>query len=393
MPVAQCEVIKVFPMKTTHLLLSCIALFTLSCSDAKFNASDRKKDQSEPANPKEPTPTNSTDNGDPVAYALNCDRKDPLVVDLKSKVNEKIKIKGEFCPKSFGKLSVLFVVDFSGSMGAYNGLPGSDPGSFLTQSCGRRKAIESIIAKIKADMRTEDDINLGLVQFGSDARIAAPLTKLANFERSFVSYSSLCGSNMGATNYESAFQKARETLGTTDGNKVVFFISDGLPTAYNGSDPNLSEDEVGKQKGLTAAQDLAGAVKDMTLNVVFLSGENKSVAQTYLESITGDKAKVKLAEGAGSLADKIVELSIPSVSINKETISAELVFGEQKKPVKIVKLEPDATRKSVWVFESEEFTALGKTGSEALNQVTIKVSDNAKVQYQQRIDIKFTEEK
>jgi uncharacterized protein YegL len=381
-------------MKTTHLLFPCIALLALSCSDAKFNASDRKKDQPDPAVPVEPPTTGDpTDNGDPVAYSLNCDRKDPLVVDLKSKVDKKIKVKGEFCPKSFGKLSVLFVVDFSGSMGAYNGQPGSDPGSFLTQSCGRRKAVESIIAKIKADMRTEDDINVGLVQFGTDARIAAPLAKLANFENSTVGYSSLCGSNMGSTNYEAAFQKTKEAFGTTDGNKVVFFISDGLPNAYNGSYPNTSEDEAGKQKGLTAAQDLTSAVKDMTLNVVFLSGENKDAAQTYLESITGDKTKVKLADNAGSLADKIVELSIPSVSINKETVSAELVFGEQKKAVKIVKLEPDATRKSVWVFESEEFTALGKAGSEALNQVTIKVSDNAKIEYQQRIDIKFTEQK
>ena len=389
-------------MKTTQLLIiSSLVMLAASCSDSKFNAGERKREaltRDDPQEPKTPTPAPTPtpdpkqEEGGPLSYALNCDKQDPLTVELKSKADRKIKINGEFCPKSYGKLNVLFVVDFSGSMGPHMGLPGSDPGSFFTQSCGRRKAVESIIAKLKADMRANDDINVGLIQFGNDARVAQPLSKIASFENSAISYRSLCGSNLGATNYEAALKRTKESLANIDGNKVVFFVSDGLPTAYLGGDPSVSEEEISKQKGQEAAKELATETQNLSLNVVYLSGENKNDSISYLAELTGDKNRVKVADNAELLAEKIVELSIPSVLINKETISAELVFGTQKKAIKIVKIEEDATRPSVWVFESEEFTALGKTGSEALNQISIKVMDSAKVEHKQRIDIKFTGE-
>jgi hypothetical protein len=241
-------------------------------------------------------------------------------------------------------------------------------------------------------MRTDDDINVSLIQFGSTATLATPFTKLASFESSLINKSSLCGSDMEATNYEAAFKKAKESFASIEGNKVIFLISDGLPTAYDGFTPSTPDEPEAQAKGLAAAKDLLASVKSLDLDVVYLGGENKDAAVAYLGTITGDPAKVKVADNAGVLAEKIVELSIPSASLDTTTVSAEIMIGDQKTPLKITKITADPTKKSVWTFESEEFSPIGKAGASSVNQVIVKVLDKTKTEYSQTIKINFTQE-
>src|SRR5690606_5515076 len=80
------------------------------------------------------------------------------------------KVRGEFCPESKNSLTVLFVVDFSGSMGRH--IPGdgsrlevpvNDPQ--IAGSCGRLRGAQAIVDRILAEKKPGDEVYVGMVPF------------------------------------------------------------------------------------------------------------------------------------------------------------------------------------------------------------------------------------
>jgi hypothetical protein len=74
------------------------------------------------------------------------------------------RVEGEFCPTATNELTVVFVVDYSASMGkhvnkeASEEREGNDPQ--IDGSCGRLRAAEAIIAKLQAERSSGDQINV-----------------------------------------------------------------------------------------------------------------------------------------------------------------------------------------------------------------------------------------
>ena len=102
-------------------------------------------------------------------------KKDPEVIPPQAKVHAKVK--GRFCPQAKNKLTVLFVVDYSGSMGRHvpvqgqAEIPGNDPQ--IAGSCGRLRAAQAIVSKIRAEKVPTDSVEIGMVPFAGGIIIAA----------------------------------------------------------------------------------------------------------------------------------------------------------------------------------------------------------------------------
>jgi uncharacterized protein YegL len=332
-----------------------------------------------------PNPTITIANGETAAITHTCKDGVPQTYELKG-AGDHVTVEGELCPRAFGKLSVLFVVDFSGSM------KDSDPRSALQLfSCGRAAAATRILDQLKKDMRSGDDVEVGFVSFGDDAKVESALRPIKSFSANTFNF---CGAANGATNYKRAFEVAQGEIASAGGDKVVYFISDGLPT-LGGNGPGDENDASGVHKaaGLQAAQALIAAVPGVTLNAVFLgdgSGANAS-AQAYLGQITGDAARVKVAADASKLADSIVALSVPKIELNASGVTAELrSAGYPNAPVSLASFVADPAKPGAWRFKTAPFSVYEASGTSVDNLLVIGATDQHGTLHEESLTIRKT---
>jgi hypothetical protein len=303
------------------------------------------------------------------------------------------KVKGQFCPKSSRELTVLFVVDFSGSMGRHkpeNGGPiedGNDPQ--INGSCGRMRAAQAIIGKLKQDRKPGDKINVAMVPFagGIVTKKIIGVKTLDQFE-SLVSKDSFCqyvvqGSSFGydpqnpggidghgglfgldsvdsSTNYRAAFTAAGSFLSTVYGRKVVYFVSDGEPTS-GGSDPVAA--------GIEAGRILRDSVDNLTLNALLL-GNPGPQAQQVLVQVAGSPDRVRHAEDADELATKILEFGTAGID-EQSGLATLTVEGYPEADLGLKYLEQSQNDQDVWVYETKPFVLLGIPGKEVINLVEV----------------------
>ena len=157
-------------------------------------------------------------------FTLGCnDPASKRNVEVELNADATVKVKGDFCPSSTGRLTVMLVVDFSGSMTA------NDPAT--AGKCGRSSAVQAILGKITTEMKTGDSVDVALVAFGSNVKQSKNPIPIADFSNQVGSGAiSLCGAIDG-TNYKVAMDAAKGILSAvTTGTKVMYFLSDGLPT-------------------------------------------------------------------------------------------------------------------------------------------------------------------
>lgn len=372
----------------TFGVLGTIAL--VGCGETSFKSGNNKK-SADLVKPKDPVHN---------TLKLKCDDANgsaKLTTAFAGDNRSQVKIEGEFCgveeSTSEGKLTVLFVVDRSGSMEE------NDP---LTDgSCGRLKAAEALVKKLEGSMKPGIGIDVGMQPFGDLATTAVSVQSLAAFKASLTT-ALFCDNGDGATNYDDAFRAAKTTLESVEGPKAVYFVSDGLPTRA-GSDPfggfslptlGQSTEDILKDvqdKGVKAAEALR-ALPGVTLNAIYLSGSAASGPtvptttvvpglsgidpQIYLEQIAGAKERVRLATDADALAAQIVTLETPEVfGLEKESANgsvASATFGQ--KTLKLATLEKHPSRDGVWTFTTEPFPLFGgNTGSTTDNDITVTV--------------------
>lgn len=178
---------------------------------------------------------------------------------------------GRLCePKELPR-DIVFVVDTSGSMQQ------NDPR--VGDTCGRRSAIESVIASI-----TTGNANFGVVTYGSGLSVNSNL--LSDSQASLYADVSptgnvadtLCATG-GGTNYDAGLTRAAELLqtGRENATKEIYFISDGKP---NGGQDGIAIANSLKTNGIT----INGKTRNVVIATVMLAGQDE-VLEKFIASM------------------------------------------------------------------------------------------------------------
>jgi len=349
------------------LLASGCGLLT-ACNDPAFRGNNDKN--------KPPITLNPAGSEDSIPHgskvlSITCDPSAPAVttapVSVDAPGRENLVIEGEVCPRGYGELTVLFVVDFSESMLRLKGRSGEwiDGNDLMKNgSCGRLKAAQAIYDAIKGRRLEEDNVKIGILPFSSkvvEQKIIIP-KDFSRFSQ-HLDAASFCGAE-GLTNYKSALDGAAEILRNIKGNKAVYFITDGLPTAILNADgtPEKSVDDAALL-GKRAADRIRESIEQLALSAVFL-GSAEEVAnfdpKAYLESITGDANRVRFVDRSEDLASEVTKLGIPSIDVQSDSAVATLeIPGAAPIKLKITSIKKTPGKDGTYTFTTEPFTIAG----------------------------------
>ncbi len=350
-------------------LIGMAAMIMAACNDSEFKGNvGRKAAEEAPAEPAKILPVNLT--------CLDSDANaSTKSISVKGKRHDKIKIQGEFCPRAYANLTVLFVIDVSGSMGD------NDNGNAFS-GCGRSASVKAITDRLIANARPQDQINAGAITFSTTAAQVAPLQPVAQFQAN-VSHGTLCNVQH-TTNYGAALNSATQMLANVSGTKVVYFITDGRPEIYRGAPDTQAENE-----GLVAAQQLR-AQADTTLNAIYL-GNPDQTALNYLAQIAGDANRVRLVSNAAQMAEEILKFALPEIVVVENTVrgSLRIESSTDEQAVSIKTFQRISNRTGVWSYETEPFLlnidALGRS----LHHFTIKANDQGGKEQSASVTIDF----
>ncbi len=314
-------------------------------------------------------------------------------------------IQGEFCPNSTNKLSVLFLVDFSASMGKhkFSGdgkiYDGNDPLNEQTGSCGRLSAAKAVIAKLESMATAGDDIQVSIIPFAGSVvneRIVS-FRSLSAFKNA-LNKDNLCRyvaqgsayytpgyinpSSVGAsssTNYGAAFLAAENALIGRNGQKVVYFISDGEPTSP-------SNDPVGA--GIRAGKNLRDRTTNLTVNGLLLKTRTAS-AVDVLNQVTGSPARVKHADQASQLADKILEFGAAAID---ERFGSAKIYAHPYPEQFLGLISMKKTSGQVWTYLTQPFVLVGIPGKAVENRVTVYAKGTDGSVHSSIVTIRYTQQ-
>lgn len=331
------------------------------------------------------------------AATIKCDSTrmypaESLNVPFDATINPRLQISGDFCPQASAQLSVLFVVDFSLSMFNKAEDRGNDP--VVDGTCGRLDAAKAIIDRYRTSVPTvtkdgaKTSLKIGVVSFSADAKIQVPLTPMSDFASAETTDNFCVG--LAGTNYKAGFDEATDVLKDEPGTKVIFFISDGLPTEGGGGTRESAPRH--RQAALSAIGTLKEAVTSLTVNTVFLGNihnvpEADLDPEAFLVELTGDEARVKLASNAEKLVEQILTLEAPKAQIDPATASAVIVGTDGiQRPIAITLFAADGTRPGVWSFATDSFVA-NPPGQSPAAAMIISAKDDKGLDYKVELTI------
>lgn len=372
----------------------------VGCNESTFSGSAKRKEAAQTTQPGKNRPPADK------YFKLACENgtsEARLVTEVSGGLSTTVSLEGEFCglpaKVSGGSLNVFFVIDMSGSMTL------SDPVS--GGSCGRLNAMRALLDKLGQTAKSGIDIKVGLGIFGNDAQVGIPLSPIDQVQTR-LTRDSVCRNDAGGTNYEAALTTAKEAIENTSGQKIVYFISDGLPSVSSqsrrvggglgaGGDVNQIY-----EAGIKAAEALR-AVPGAILDVVYLdSAAARSQAEqivgsvvedpaSYVEKIAGSKDRVRLVTSAAELANQIITFDNPTeVSLNTDSVQGTITaggYGSQE--VKLRSITKDPSRPGIWLFVTDPFKLYGKSGVAVDNEVTLTVNGADGKAYKATAVIKF----
>ena len=420
-------------------LIAIATLFIFSCNESKFRGEqNRRTKQVDPAldvsenqdRTNNPVPGGTKPDGSDPSFnepnsPLQNIRREVLTfrchgdgdastgeIEFTGKPEERIHamVKGEFCPASTEKINVLFIVDFSASMGRWRKTDADNwrEGNDVQQNgtCGRLKAAQAIMNKFDQQLVANNRINVGTIAFAGDIVADYSDTNLQsaqNYQAQLTSerycrfvaqstapaaqapgaiapQSSRFGRSAinGHTNYQAAFDKARGMLAGVKGRSVVYFISDGAPTL-----PSQNAIEAGDAAGKT----LRDTVGNMTVNALMLGAQNAG-AEDVLKKVTGSN-RIVYAQNAAQLDEKI--LTFPEASIDEGTVAARMnvaPYPERALGVADIK----KTNKKIWTYLTQPFVLLGQPGETTDNKLTVTAKGQDGSTMTSVITIRYTQE-
>ena len=401
------------PIQLSLILTAC-SIGLVACSDTSFNGRSGKTTPP-PASQVEPKP--GTNEGEATVRSLNVTcppggGEAHLVTDVTGAKATTVHLEGDFCgvtspQTASGALSVLFIVDWSGSMGTNDPLAGD--------SCGRLTAAQAVVSKLKA--AGSATVNVGVVPFGSRALTPIPLAPVDTFSGSSLTSQVFCRADGGTTNYDAALRAAKSQLSGVQGAKYIYFITDGQPTAAG--DGNAATGGLGgilggilgtggnqsaataspTQAGLSAAQDLR-SLSDLTLYTLYLTDRTGGIGTNgsnvdpaaYLQQIAGDPNNQRTAANAADLVKQIQTLGTPTAAATLDPATATgtldaATFGQ--KTVKLASVDQDQASPGVWHFTTEPFALQGGSQPTA-NNVALSIKGKDGKVYKASATINFT---
>ncbi len=344
-----------------------MASILVACGESKFSGSTQRKAAVPP-----PVPAIKD-----VPLQLACNDSDPdgstKTVAIKGKRSDRVMIQGEFCPRSYANMNVVFVIDVSGSM------QDNDP---TLATCGRAQSVKAITDRLLVGTRPQDKINVGVVSFSGAANVTRGLTPIGQFQSS-VTTGMLCAAS-GGTNYAAAMQTTQMMLASLTGPKLVYFITDGEPSMPN-STPQQSE-----AAGLSAAQSLR-SLPELTLNAIFL-GSSYPNAQNYLSQVTGAPDRVRLVSNANQMAEEILKFALPEILVVENSVRGviKIESANQQQDVGIKTFQKISGRTSTWSYQTDPFVLKNTIpNGKTLHRFVITAQDRSGATQTQTVDIDF----
>ncbi len=347
-------------------LALCLALLA-ACSDADFKSQSNKDAKSIPVG---------------VATACPASQGDELVLNVPGgNVKTQVFIDGEICPVAPAELTVIFVVDFSLSM--YNAEKSRGNDQVVNSTCGRLDAAKAIVAQYQKSLKNSDTrVKIGIVQFASELVGSVPLTALDQFPAQATVLNFCRG--VDGTNYKAGLEKTEAMLKDVAGTKVVYFVTDGLPTEGGGGERGIFPRH--RDAALAAAKSLRTNVSGVIMNAVFLGDvaelEDLDIDPLeFLGEFAEKPERLKTVTKAEDLAKEILDLKPPKVELDLGSKSAvmQAADGPEEK-ITIITFEPKAGADQVWTFKTEPFKAFG--GTELRGKMTLTVKDTKGETYQ-----------
>ena len=332
--------------------------------------------------------------------SLSCGSDAPAqTIELDARDTLKLTMQGEFCPTANNDLTVLFVLDASGSMGKHYDVTtnelnnGNDPRQ--GDNCGRLAAVSAVVAKLKADSAGVAT-KVGLITFAGSVVSTESLQSTDDFTSAlnadlacnFVSQGDRVGyhpQNPGgirasvnaSTNYASALDAATVMLDGVSGRKVIYFVSDGMPTA-GGSDPAAA--------GVAAGERLR-SISDMTVNGLLL-GQSGAEAKSVMTAVVGGEDRVRLAGSAGELATEITKF--PAATVDSSSLAATVTEAGAERQLGVI--GTTAGNQTTFGYETEALELKGgpdSAGSVDLNfTVAAKSADGQALSASQQVTVR-----
>jgi len=423
--------------RLSWMLTMALGLGAQACNTADFNAETRKRATTPPPSDQPQDPTTPTDPTDPTQPVQPVDPNNPPVPGQGDEVqkvielgcndntgmiggteaiaapaNQKViaKVKGKFCPTSRNFLTVAFVVDFSGSMGGYidpvTGALKEPNDPLINGSCGRLRAAQAVINQINTTKKATDTVKIALIPFSSKTFYVINPTDLSQFmqyvtpERfcRFVAQTSQFEGRSGAitqaqaaslgipspasgTNYQAGLQHAESMLRSANGRKIVYFISDGVPTIP-------SPDTNAASLGIAAGKSLRERVNNMTLNGLLLGSEG-AAAQSTLEQVAGDASRVRIADNASELASEITKFAEATIDTNTGRWFQALPYRQPEMPLASFQRIGSTNE---WAYETPAFVLLGVQGRETLNQIIVTAKGADGSTHTANVTIRYTQQ-
>jgi hypothetical protein len=316
-------------------------------------------------------------------------------------------IKGELCPNITHTLHILFIVDNSGSMGRHRDpklgqeMPGNDPqlkDAVGKPTCGRLRAARAVIDMLKNPSYANVSTTISLISFASKVIENKTIKKIEDpLDGSLVNEKVFCETVIqgatyaqpgglvipgvtAATNYQEPLNAGEQLLKNLQGQKVVYFITDGNP-----NEPGT--EAFGIAAGIKAGEQLRSNVANSVINALFLAATNPAEAQDILAKVSGDKSRVLLASNSNELEKKIIEFPplgfLPGSGKGSLTIAP---YPEEPLNVAIATHPQQADR---WVYETEPFILHGKAGEVVDNIVKISATALDGKVYQATITVRY----
>jgi hypothetical protein len=291
-------------------------------------------------------------------------------------------VAGKACPDiAYEDITVLFIFDVSGSMSE------NDP------ACYRKLGASTLSQKINADIDDESSVYYKYLTFSNSASMAYDVPN-GNFD---LFSSSICSIN-NMTNFQAAFNQAKRALENVTGRKIVYFLSDGLPTmsdttyyygfggfggygGYGGHGTYGRSNDHHMATARSAAASLM-SLKDLTLFGVLLGGDRDGKAN--FDSIIGDSNRTRQVQRAEDLSTAFLDFPKPSLTGKYSAVLQPFtVNGVAKGASKALNIKPkvgdkcwdDDEQNGVTVREMwcvDYFPLTGQEGSVVNNKLTVR---------------------
>ena len=261
-------------------------------------------------------------------------------------------LSGEFCPLASDSLKIIFLVDFSLSMYNKSNGEGNDP--IVNGSCGRMSAVEAIVNRV-LETSQNTSAQAAIVPFSIDVIGSPQLSSLNQFQNQ-ITAENLCG-GVRYTNYKAGFDGVYDLLANTSGEKIIYFITDGLPTYGGGGENGYF---LRHRDAATTSASRLRSMENLTLNTIFLGNVFDDASehfqpQAFLEEITGSADRVKIVSEADQLASQILNINRPLIAIDPSTVSGLLQNQTHQRPLEIIKFENLNKGYGAWSFTTTAF--------------------------------------